>query len=170
MLFSVGGLFALYEAWAKLQHPHAIEGGFWWVPLAVLVGAIIAESFSFRTAIIESNHFRGKQSWVSFVRTAEQPEPPVILLEDLGALVGLIFALFDLGPEELLVAAKISVGAADAGRDTAAAIDGAKEGIRTAVPIARVIYLEPDLHRAQAGAAAASEAGAGKAGERDAKA
>ena len=94
VLFSVGGLFALYEAWEKIQHPHAIEGDFWWVPLAVLVGAIIAESFSFRTAIIESNHVRGKQSWVSFVRNAKQPELPVILLEDLGALVGLIFALF----------------------------------------------------------------------------
>ncbi|HSN37018.1 MAG TPA: cation diffusion facilitator family transporter, partial [Arthrobacter sp.] len=94
VLFSVGGLFALYEAWGKIQHPHAIEGAFWWVPLAVLIGAIIAESFSFRTAIIESNHVRGTQSWVKFVRSAKQPELPVILLEDLGALVGLIFALF----------------------------------------------------------------------------
>ena len=65
VLFSVGGLFALYEAWGKLQHPHAIEGAFWWVPLAVLIGAIIAESFSFRTGNIESNHVRGKQSWVN---------------------------------------------------------------------------------------------------------
>ncbi|BAS08344.1 zinc transporter 9 [Arthrobacter sp. Hiyo4] len=218
VLFSVGGLFALYEAWEKLQHPHAIEGDFWWVPLAVLIGAIVAESFSFRTAIIESNHVRGKQGWVSFVRTAKQPELPVILLEDLGALLGLVFALvgvsmtlvtgngiwdaagtgmiglllvaiavvlavetkslllgesatrddvariseaieagghnriihlktLHLGPEELLVAAKISVGAAETGRDIAAAIDGAESRIRTAVPMARVIYLEPDLHR-----------------------
>ncbi|MET1087000.1 MAG: cation diffusion facilitator family transporter [Arthrobacter sp.] len=218
VLFSVGGLFALFEAWEKLQHPHAIEGDFWWVPLAVLIGAIIAESFSFRTAIMESNHIRGKQGWVSFVRTAKQPELPVILLEDLGALLGLVFALvgvsmtlvtgngiwdaagtgmiglllvaiavvlaietkslllgesatrddvariseaieagghnriihlktLHLGPEELLVAAKISVGAAETGRDIAAAIDGAESRIRTAVPMARVIYLEPDLHR-----------------------
>lgn len=61
VLFSVGGLFALFEAREKLQHPHAIEGDFWWVPLAVLIGAIVAESFSFRTAIFESNHVRGKQ-------------------------------------------------------------------------------------------------------------
>src|SRR5215207_9754817 len=61
VLFSVGGLFALYEAWEKLQHPHAIEGDFWWVPLAVLGGAITAESFSFRTAIKESNRTRGQQ-------------------------------------------------------------------------------------------------------------
>jgi len=217
VLFSVGGLFALYEAWDKFQHPHAIEGDFWWVPLAVLIGAIIAESFSFRTAIIESNHVRGKQSWVNFVRNAKQPELPVILLEDLGALVGLVFALFGvsltllthngvwdalgtamiglllvaiavvlaletkslllgesatrddvarirgaiesdgtgiihlktlhLGPEELLVAAKITVGAAVSGLEIARLIDAAEDRIRTAVPMARVIYLEPDVHR-----------------------
>jgi cation diffusion facilitator family transporter len=218
VLFSVGGLFALYEAWGKIQHPHAIEGDFWWVPLAVLIGAIIAESFSFRTAIIESNHIRGKQGWVHFVRNAKQPELPVILLEDLGALVGLVFALFGvgltlvtgngiwdavgtamigfllvaiaiilametkslllgesatkadvakisgaveadgtriihlktlhLGPEELLVAAKISIGAAATGAEIATVIDDAERRIREAVPMARVIYLEPDVERA----------------------
>ena len=217
VLFSVGGLFALYEAWGKIQHPHAIEGDFWWVPVAVLVGAIIAESFSFRTAIIESNHVRGTQSWVKFIRSAKQPELPVILLEDLGALVGLVFALFGvgltlitgdgiwdalgtamiglllvaiaavlavetkslllgesatkedvvkirealesagtsiihlktlhLGPEELLVAAKIGIGKADTGQDIAQVIDDAETRIRAAVPIARVIYLEPDVQR-----------------------
>ncbi|WP_411733648.1 cation diffusion facilitator family transporter [Paeniglutamicibacter sp.] len=93
VLFSVGGLFALYEAWQKFQHPHGIEGRWWWVPLAVLIGAIVAESFSFRTAIIESNLVRGTQSWTKFIRTAKAPELPVILLEDLGALVGLVLAL-----------------------------------------------------------------------------
>jgi cation diffusion facilitator family transporter len=220
VLFSVGGLFALYEAWDKFQHPHAIEGDFWWVPLAVLVGAIVAESFSFRTAIIESNHVRGKESWVHFVRNAKQPELPVILLEDLGALLGLVFALFGvsltllthdgvwdalgtamiglllvaiavilaletkslllgesaskddsarikeaieadgtriihlktlhLGPEELLVAAKIGIGAADSGNEIAKAIDSVEARIREAVPIARVIYLEPDVERVDA--------------------
>jgi cation diffusion facilitator family transporter len=220
VLFSVGGLFALYEAWGKIQHPHAIEGDFWWVPLAVLIGAIIAESFSFRTAIIESNPLRGKQSWVKFIRNAKQPELPVILLEDFGALVGLVFALFGvgltlltgngiwdalgtamiglllvaiavvlametkslllgesatrddvakirsaieaggtsiihlktmhLGPEELLVAAKISIGSSDSGQDIAKAIDDAEVRIREAVPIARVIYLEPDVQRVSA--------------------
>jgi cation diffusion facilitator family transporter len=217
VLFSVGGLFALYEAWGKLQHPHGIEGDFWWVPLAVLVGAIIAESYSFRTAIVESNHVRGQQSWVKFIRSAKQPELPVILLEDFGALLGLVFALFGvgltlitgngvwdalgtamiglllvaiaavlavetkslllgesaskddvekirkaiesggtglihlktlhLGPEELLVAAKIGVGRAESGQDIARAIDDAEARIREAVPIARVIYLEPDVER-----------------------
>lgn len=220
VLFSVGGLFALYEAWEKFQHPHGIEGAFWWVPLAVLVGAIIAESFSFRTAIIESNHVRGKQSWVKFVRNAKQPELPVILLEDFGALLGLVFALFGvsmtlitgdgvwdalgtamiglllvaiavvlaletkslllgesatkedvqritqaleadgtriihlktlhLGPEELLVAAKISMDASETGDQIAKGIDDAEQRIRAAVPIARVIYLEPDIERVQA--------------------
>ncbi|MFP3581062.1 cation diffusion facilitator family transporter [Arthrobacter sp. fls2-241-R2A-200] len=219
VLFSVGGLFALYEAYEKFLHPHGIEGDFWWVPLVVLVGAIIAEGFSFRTAIKESNQTRGKQTWVKFVRNAKQPELPVILLEDFGALIGLVFALFGvgmtlvtgngvwdavgtgmiglllvciavilaletkslllgesatredvlritaaleadgtgiihlktmhLGPEELLVAAKISIGAADTGREIAQAIDDAERRIRTAVPIARVIYLEPDLERAK---------------------
>lgn len=220
VLFSVGGLFALYEAWGKIQHPHAIEGEFWWVPLAVLVGAIIAEGFSFRTAIAESNNVRGQQSWVRFIRSAKQPELPVILLEDFGALVGLVFALFGvgltlitgngiwdalgtgmiglllvaiavvlaietkslllgesatkedvakiraaiaadgtgiihlktlhLGPEELLVAAKISVERSDTGQDIASAIDAAEARIREAVPIARVIYLEPDVQRVSA--------------------
>lgn len=220
VLFSVGGLFALYEAWGKIQHPHAIEGDFWWVPLAVLIGAIIAESFSFRTAIIESNPLRGKQSWIKFIRNAKQPELPVILLEDFGALVGLVFALFGvgltlltgngiwdalgtamiglllvaiavvlametkslllgesatrddvakirtaieaggtsiihlktmhLGPEELLVAAKIGIGRSDSGQDIAKAIDDAEVRIREAVPIARVIYLEPDVQRVSA--------------------
>jgi divalent metal cation (Fe/Co/Zn/Cd) transporter len=187
------------------------------VPLAVLVGAIIAESFSFRTAIAESNPLRGKQSWVKFIRNAKQPELPVILLEDFGALVGLVFALFGvgltlitgngiwdglgtamiglllvaiavvlametkslllgesatrddvakirgaieadgtdiihlktmhLGPEELLVAAKIGIGRTDSGQDIAKAIDAAEIRIREAVPIARVIYLEPDVQR-----------------------
>lgn len=223
VLFSVGGLFALFEAWQKIQHPHGIEGGFWWVPLAVLAGAIIAESFSLRTAIIESNHTRGRQSWVKFVRSAKQPELPVILLEDFGALLGLVFALIGvsltlvtgngvwdaagtamiglllvaiavvlaletkslllgesatredvqrirtaiesdggriihlktlhLGPEELLVAAKIAVSRTATGEEIAQAIDGTEERIRAAVPIARVIYLEPDLHRAAAGGA-----------------
>ncbi|PPB49502.1 cation transporter [Arthrobacter pityocampae] len=217
VLFSVGGLFALYEAYHKALDPHPIEGSFWWVPLAVLIGAIVAESFSLRTAIRESNRTRGGMGWVRFVRTAKSPELPVILLEDTGALLGLLFALFGvsltlltdnglwdaagtamiglllvaiaavlavetkslllgesasaadiakieeaiggdgttriihlktlhLGPEELLVAAKISVGSQETGAQIAAQIDGAEQRIRAAVPIAGLIYLEPDLY------------------------
>src|SRR5690606_18908903 len=65
-----------------------------WLPIAVLLVAIVLESFSLRVAIKESNHARGKQSWIEFVRRAKAPELPVILLEDIAALLGLVFALF----------------------------------------------------------------------------
>jgi len=220
VLFSLGGLFALYEAWHKFADPHPIES--WqWVPIAVLLAAIVMEGFSFRTAIKEANHTRGDQSWVSYIRTAKAPELPVVLLEDFGALIGLVLALFGvsmtlvtddgrwdaigsaaigvllvliaivlametkslllgesasrkdvdairaalvgpgvpsvihlrtlhLGPEELLVAAKIEVPAASSAADVAEAIDAAERRVRAAVPIARVIYLEPDLRHALA--------------------
>ncbi len=217
VLFSLGGLFALYEAWHKWADPHPIES--WhWVPVVVLLVAITLESFSFRTAIHESNQVRGTQSWVSFIRTAKAPELPVILLEDFGALIGLVLALFGvsmtlvtddgrwdavgtagigvllvviavvlametrslllgesatkesvarirgalvgegvtsvihlrtlhLGPEEILVAAKIEVPAATSAGDVAHAIDRAETRVRAAEPSATVIYLEPDLRR-----------------------
>ncbi|WP_407316962.1 cation diffusion facilitator family transporter [Isoptericola halotolerans] len=219
VLFSVGGLFALYEAFHKWQHPEPIEGRWWWVPLAVLIAAIVMESFSLRTAVQESNAVRGRVSWVQFVRRAKQPELPVVLLEDIGALVGLVLALFGvsltlltgdgrwdaagtacigvllvliaivlaietkslllgesatrahvaairsalvgdgvrsvihlktlhLGPDELLVAAKIEVDGASTAADVARAIDHAESRVRGAVDIARVVYLEPDLRRA----------------------
>ncbi|MDM7831737.1 cation diffusion facilitator family transporter [Cellulomonas edaphi] len=218
VLFSLGGLFALYEAWHKWQEPHPIES--WkWVPVAVLLAAIALEGFSFRTAIHESNQVRGNLSWVSFIRTAKAPELPVVLLEDFGALIGLVLALggvsltlltddgrwdaagtagigvllvliavvlaletkslllgesatksdvaaikgalvgpgvtsvihlrtMHLGPEEVLVAAKIEVPGATTAAEVAEAIDAAEVRVRAAVPIARVIYLEPDLRRA----------------------
>ncbi|WP_430868532.1 cation diffusion facilitator family transporter [Demequina aurantiaca] len=93
VLFSLGGLFALYEAWHKFQHPEPIDS--WqWVPIVVLVVALGLEGFSFRTAVIESNKVRGKLGWVGFIRKSRSPELPVILLEDFGALLGLLFALF----------------------------------------------------------------------------
>jgi cation diffusion facilitator family transporter len=217
VLFSVGGVFALYEGYEKIKHPHELSH--WWWPVGVLVFAIIAETFSFRTAIKESNEVRGSLTWTQFVRRAKAPELPVVLLEDLGALVGLILALFGvglavltgesvwdgigtvcigvllvliavvlaaetkslllgeaadatqvrrirealvddttvtgvihmrtlhLGPEELLVAAKIAVRHDDTADEVARAIDAAEGRIRAAVPIARVIYLEPDIYR-----------------------
>ncbi|NUS72410.1 MAG: cation diffusion facilitator family transporter [Corynebacteriales bacterium] len=220
VLFSVGGLFALYEGWHKLEDPHGIDS--WqWVPVLVLTVAIGMESFSFYTAIRESNHVRKGASWRRFVRNAKAPELPVVLLEDLGALVGLVLALFGvvltlitgdgiwdafgtlaigallvaiavvlaietkslllgesatdddvraieqaitqepaverlihmktlhLGPEELLVAAKIAVRSDDTAGHIADTINAVEGRIRTAVPIARVIYLEPDLYRPQ---------------------
>ena len=220
VLFSVGGLFAIYEGFHKVRDPHGIDE--WqWVPVAVLLVAIGLESFSFRTAIVESNHTRGAESWWSFVRHAKAPELPVVLLEDFAALLGLLFALIGvgmtlltgngvwdgvgtlmiggllvvvavflsvetrslllgesatpeavrrieaallaepsvqriihmrtlhLGPEELLVAAKIAVAGDDTASLVARAIDGAEARIRAAEPMARVIYLEPDVWSAE---------------------
>ena len=223
VLFSVGGLFALYEAWHKYQevregHPNELlESEWWWVPIAVLLVAIVMEGLSLRTAIRESNTIRGGHSWVQFVRRAKAPELPVILLEDLGALIGLMFALIGVGmalitdnaywdvagtaaigillvviavilaiemsslligegasdetvqaietalssdsgrlihlrtlyvgPEELLVAAKIGVDATQSGDEIARAIDAAEERIRAVAPQATSIYLEPDIYR-----------------------
>ena len=103
VLFSVGGLFALYEAYHKAHevyegHPNElIDGRWWWVAVVVLLGAIVMESLSFRTAIRETNKIREGVPWVEFVRRAKSPELPVILLEDLAALVGLVLALFGVG-------------------------------------------------------------------------
>jgi cation diffusion facilitator family transporter len=222
VLFSVGGLFALYEAWHKFQHPEPITGRWWWVPLAVLIVAMGLEGYSLRTAVTESNQVRGNHSWTAFIRTAKAPELPVILLEDAAALLGLVFALFGvgmtlatgngfwdavgtaligtllvlvaivlsiemksllvgeaatveqqraikaalkgdqesavervihlrtlhLGPEELLVCAKLAVGRADFAYQVAAAIDAAEQRARESVPgLELVIYLEPDIDR-----------------------
>ena len=225
VLFSIGGLFALYEAYHKYHEAHAghpnelITGRWWWVAVVVLVAAIVMEGFSFRTAIVESDKVRGEASWPEFIRRAKSPELPVILLEDLAALIGLCLALlgvtlsrwtgngyFDvagtagiglllvcvaivlgletkslllgesaspavqrricealeaspgiervihmktlhLGPEELLVAVKIgSSGECTAG-ELAQNIDTAERAIREAEPMARVIYIEPDIYR-----------------------
>jgi cation diffusion facilitator family transporter len=104
VLFSVGGLFALYEAYHKAHevalHPDdlgQLDGRWWWVPLVVLGVAIVMEAFSFRTAIREANRDRGSASLVSYVRRAKAPELPVILLEDFAALTGLAFALLGVG-------------------------------------------------------------------------
>jgi cation diffusion facilitator family transporter len=107
VLFSVGGLFALYEAYHKAHEVHEglpnelLDGRWWWVAVVVLLGAIVMESFSFRTAIRESNRTRGGASWVEFVRRAKSPELPVILLEDFAALIGLGFALLGVGLSKL---------------------------------------------------------------------
>lgn len=93
VLFTVGGLFALYEAYHKWSEPEPIEGRWVWVPFAVLLAAIVFESYALRTAVVESNKIRGNRSWARFVRRAKSPELPVVLLEDTAALSGLFFAL-----------------------------------------------------------------------------
>ena len=220
VLFSVGGLFALYEGFHKVRHPEPIDA--WqWVPILVLVVAIGLESYSFRTAIHESNEVRGTLTWVQFIRRAKAPELPVVLLEDFAALIGLVLALFGvgltlitddgiwdgigtiaiglllvcvavvlavetkslllgegatpeavarieaalvadpsvqrvihmktmyLGPDELLVAAKIAVAPTDSAAEVARTIDAAEARIRAAEPVARMIYLEPDIDLGQ---------------------
>ncbi|MDQ1651199.1 MAG: hypothetical protein QOI35_399, partial [Cryptosporangiaceae bacterium] len=96
VLFTVGGLFALYEGYHKVSHPEPITS--WqWVPVLVLVIAIGLEGYSFRTAISESNEVRGTTRWIDFLRRAKAPELPVVLLEDTAALLGLVLALFGVG-------------------------------------------------------------------------
>jgi cation diffusion facilitator family transporter len=103
VLFTVGGLFALYEAYHKAHEVHAgkpnelLEGRWWWVAIVVLLGAIVMEGLSFRTAIRESNKVRGTVSWPVYIRRAKSPELPVILLEDFAALIGLVLALLGVG-------------------------------------------------------------------------
>lgn len=221
ILFSVGGMFSLYEGWHKIEAylaGHAEELNLPWIPLAVLAVAIVLESFSLRTAVIEANKARGEESLWQFIRRAKQPELPVILLEDIAALVGLVLAFagvglslltgnviwdgigtmsigvllvgvavilgietqsllvgeganrkdvqairaaFDrhdkveaiihmktlyLGPDELMVAAKIAVPKATKATEIAKTINEVEASVRAAVPAARVIYIEPDIY------------------------
>ena len=97
VLFSVGGLFALYEAFHKFEEirdgHHEDAGRWWWVPLVVLGVSIVLEGLSLRTAVTETDKVRGDASFIQFIRRARQPELPVILLEDVAALTVLLFAL-----------------------------------------------------------------------------
>ena len=216
VLFSLGGLFAIYEGVHKITHPHEVESPL--IAVGVLVVAIGLESWSFRTAIHESSKIKGDASWPQFIRRAKVPELPVVLLEDLAALVGLVLALIGvglsalldepvwdgigtvaigvllisvaailivetkslllgeaaspaaisrieaalvgggidrvihqrtlhLGPEEVLVAAKVSMTPGSSLTEIAAAINAAETRIRAAEPTARVIYLEPDIYQ-----------------------
>ncbi|GAA4677720.1 cation diffusion facilitator family transporter [Frondihabitans cladoniiphilus] len=215
ILFSIGGVFSLYEGIGKIQHPHELDN--WWLPMLVLVIAIVLESFSLRTALREARPHKGDQGWFSFIRRAKAPELPVLLLEDTAALTGLVLAffgvgltvvtgnsLFDalgtvligvllilvaiilgietksllvgegasasdteairkaitggpevesiihmktlyLGPEELLVGVKVALSGRMLLADVASAINAVEARIRAAVPVARVIYVEPDV-------------------------
>jgi cation diffusion facilitator family transporter len=222
VLFSMGGLFALYEGIEKLRHPHETEN--LWVAVGILVFAILLESYSLRTAVREAQHHKPKSmGWWKYIRTAKEPELPVVLLEDIGAETGLFLALggvtmakitdnprWDalgsiaigvllvliaallaietkglligeaaaahqreaivgaiegnshvehlihirtehLGPDEILVAAKVEFNNDLSFEEVAAAINATEERIRAAVPTARLIYIEPDVHRAPTG-------------------
>jgi len=216
VLFSLGSLFAIYEGIQKLIDPHELDDPIW--AFAVLGIAVVLESFSLRTAVIETGKVRHRRSWWRFIRTTKIPELPVVLLEDVGALIGLLFAATGvalatatdepawdamgsiaiglllgaiavvlaiemkslligeaaspevqaqiraaieegddvehlihlrtehLGPEDLLVAAKVDLGD-QSSRDLARSIDALERRVRARVPAARVIYVEPDEYR-----------------------
>jgi cation diffusion facilitator family transporter len=95
VLFALGGLFSIYEGVEKIRHPHEVEALGWAV--GVLMFAIAAETVSFRTAIVESRKIKGDTTWLDFIRRSRTPELPVVLLEDAGALIGLILALIGVG-------------------------------------------------------------------------
>ncbi|MBW1762517.1 MAG: cation diffusion facilitator family transporter [Deltaproteobacteria bacterium] len=216
VLFTLGGLFAIYEGWHKLgEESHEVSNVQW--AIAILVLGIILEGYSFRTAAKQSRPLKGEATWWQFIRHSRTPELPVVLLEDLGALIGLVLALLGIstaaitgdsrwdaygtiaigvllvviatvlvfemkslligesavapmrktiveaivgaenvdavlhmrtehiGPDELLVAAKVQL---TPGLDTAgvaAAINRAEQRVREAISIECVIYLEPDV-------------------------
>jgi cation diffusion facilitator family transporter len=218
MLFTLGSAFALYEGIHKLQHPEALSSPM--VAVVILVVAIGLETYSFMTAIKESKLVKGDATWWQFIRQSKVPELPVVLLEDAGALIGLVLALIGvglatitgdpvwdalgtisigvllgviaiiliiemkslligegsapaeldvieaelakgkvesvihirtqyIGPDELLVAAKIALNPGMTVAETAEAINDAELRVRSKVPAARLIYLEPDLDRSR---------------------
>lgn len=95
VLFALGGVFSIYEGTEKIRHPHEVESLAW--AIGVLVFAIIAEGLSFRTAIIESQKIKGDRTWTDFIRRSRSPELPVVLLEDAGAMIGLLLAFGGVG-------------------------------------------------------------------------
>jgi cation diffusion facilitator family transporter len=95
VLFTLGGVYSIYEGITKIRHPHELTSIGW--AIGVLVVAIGLESFSFRTAAIEARKVKGERGWWQYIRTSRSPELPVVLLEDTGALFGLVFALIGIG-------------------------------------------------------------------------
>ncbi|HEY5802100.1 MAG TPA: cation diffusion facilitator family transporter [Lysobacter sp.] len=91
MLFTVGGMFSLYEGIHKLQHPEPIKHWYW--AAGVLAFGIVAESVSMRACLVEVNKARGDRSLWQWFRESRQAELVVIFGEDLAALFGLVFAL-----------------------------------------------------------------------------
>jgi cation diffusion facilitator family transporter len=91
VLFSVGGLFAIFEGVEKLIDPHKLEDPR--IAIGVLLVAVVLESFSLRTALRESRAERAGKSILQFVRRTKVPELAVVVLEDIGALIGLACAL-----------------------------------------------------------------------------
>lgn len=218
VLFVIGALFSGFEGIERIRHPEKLTSPV--VAFAVLGIAILLEGFSLRTAVHESNHTRGRVSWLTFIRRVKVPELPAVLLEDVAAITGLVIALIGvtlatvthndqwdgagsvgiavllacvaivlaiemkslligesasadveadivaaieagpevervihlrtlhIGPDTLLVGAKIGVLHDETAVSVAAGIDSAERRVRDAVPIAKHIFLEPDIYRA----------------------
>jgi cation diffusion facilitator family transporter len=218
VLFSVGGLFAIYEAIEKLIHPHKPDDLA--IAVAILIGAMGLETASLITAVREANPMRNEQSWCGFLRTSRTADLPVLLLEDSAALCGLALALAGvvlaaatgngrwdavgslaigllligvaaflaikmkglligqsataeanqaimaamtgaaevrqvihlrtehLGPDDILLAAKVEFARGLSLEQLAVAIDTVEALVRAAVPDVHWIYLEPDIHQA----------------------
>jgi cation diffusion facilitator family transporter len=217
VLFSMGSLFAIVEGVEKLLFPHELSSVGW--ALGVLAIATVLEAFSLRTALHEANAVRGRDTWWRFIRHAKMPELPVVLLEDVGALLGLVFAAsgiglalatgnprwdalgsvaiglllgvialilavemkslligeaavtetvdvirttlaagegvthvvhlrtLHLGPDDLLVAAKLAFASDLSLRRVADATNAIEAAVRARVPSARLIFIEPDVYR-----------------------
>ena len=99
VIFTLGAIFSLLEGEEKFRHPHEVSSTS--VAIVILAVAIVLESLSLRTAVRESRPYRQGQSWRRFVRDSKTAELPVVLLEDVGALLGLIAALTGIGLAEL---------------------------------------------------------------------
>jgi cation diffusion facilitator family transporter len=217
VLFTLGGLFAIYEGVHKLSDAeHGVSNVQW--AIGVLLLGIVLEGYSFRTAVVESRPLKGRSTWWEFVRRSRSPELPVVLLEDLGALTGLVLALIGVslaaitgdsrwdaygtisigvllviiaavlvfemkslligesagfsvqrkiitaiirtegieeivefrtqhvGPDQLLVGAGVRMTPSLDAEGVARTIDRAEASIQEAVPIAKMIYIEPEVH------------------------
>jgi cation diffusion facilitator family transporter len=216
VLFALGSVFAIYEGVHKWMHPEPLQAPVWAV--GILVGGLVLEGLSFRTAVRAARPHKGSRSWWTYVRQTKNPELSVVLLEDFGALLGLALALFGvslawgtgdvrfdaggsvliglllgaiaavlaiemksliigesasdrdrqtiqdviqgappvrrlinlrtqhLGPDQLLVGAKVEFDGRLRFEELTEAIDVVEAAIREAMPIARIIYIEPDIY------------------------
>ncbi len=219
VLFTLGSAFAVFEGIEKILHPHQLESPAW--AIGILSVALVLESISFRTAVHEARPAKGSASWFRYIRRSKSPELPVVLLEDAGALVGLVIALTavildtvtgnaiwdgigtlaiglllgviaivlcvemkslligeaasptheasiraaieqhpdverlinmrteHIGPEDILVATKLQFTGDLTMTELAAIIDAIEASIRSVVPEATRIFIEPDIHRAE---------------------
>src|SRR5688572_4275201 len=91
VLFSLGGLFSVYEGWHKLAHPEELR--YPWVAVGILVFGLVVEAVSLRACLQEVNKVRNEKSLWRWFRESRQSELVVILGEDFAALVGLALAL-----------------------------------------------------------------------------